>query len=326
MARDLDHMTRGLRDWLPEGRKITRVIALSTGHSNETYLVEGLDRILRMPPSEEGLLPPYDMARQHAILDAVGKARGGPKVPRMYELCTDVSVIGDAFFLMQRLDGEAFDHVAPDWMKNAGADAVSHMCAQWVGSVIALHRLPVSLMPPGARTVEQEIAHWRAVAVQAEAERGLIDLLDALLASPPASSGPMTPVHGDPKQGNCLWKGPELQAMLDWEMAGIGEPLTDLGYMFQFYDQGEVSFANAGFELAGWWPRARVIEEWQQATGRAVRDMRRYEALALCKVSAIIALGFHLSRTGRATDPRFASWGAVVPLYIDLAQRRVQMA
>lgn len=325
MARDLESMTRGLRSHLADGARISRIVALSTGHSNETYLIEGIDRILRMPPSEEGLLPPYDMARQHAILDAVGKAEDGPPVPAMYELCTDASVIGDPFFLMQRFDGEAFDHVAPDWMKRAGADTVASMCSQWVGSVTALHRLPASLMPPGARGVAQEIAHWHGVAVQAEAEAGLIELLEALHADPPAASGAMTPVHGDPKQGNCLWQGPRLQALLDWEMAAIGEPLTDLGYMLQFYDQGEVSFANAGFELDGWWSRERVIDEWQRATNRSARDLRRYEALALCKVTSIIALGHHLSRTGRATDPRFASWGAVVPLYLDLAQRRVAM-
>ncbi|WP_295679996.1 phosphotransferase family protein [uncultured Nevskia sp.] len=325
MARDLESMTRGLRSYLSDGARITRIVALSTGHSNETYLIEGIDRILRMPPSEEGLLPPYDMARQHAIFDAVGKAAGGPPVPRMYELCTDASVIGDPFFLMQRFDGEAFDHVAPDWMKRADADTVASMCSQWVGAVTALHRQPASLMPTGARSVAQEIAHWLNVAVQAEAEGGLIDLLEALRADPPAASGPMTPVHGDPKQGNCLWQGPRLQALLDWEMAAIGEPLTDLGYMLQFYDQGEVSFANAGFEIDGWWSREQVIDEWQRAAQRSARDLRRYEALALCKVTSIIALGHHLSRTGRATDPRFASWGAVVPLYLDLAQRRVTM-
>ena len=325
MARDLERMAHGLRGYLKNGAKVTGIVALSTGHSNETYLVEGLDQILRMPPSEEGLLPPYDMARQHAILDAVGTSGKGPPVPKMFELCTDPSVIGDAFFLMARLDGEAFDHVAPDWMKNAGADVVSSMCAQWAGSILSLHALPASLMPPGSRTVEQEITHWRDVAVQAESGPALIDLLESLLKKPPASSGPMTPVHGDPKQGNCLWKGPRLQALLDWEMAGVGEPLTDLGYMFQFYDQGEVSFANAGFELDGWWPRTRVIEEWQKITGRTARDIRLYETLALCKVSSIIALGYHLSRTGRATDPRFASWGAVVPLYVELARKRSQM-
>ena len=325
MARDLAAMTRSLRDYLPGGAAITKIVALSTGHSNETYLIEGLERILRMPPSEEGLLPPYDMARQHAILKGVGSAPNPPPVPRVYELCTDAAVIGDPFFLMQRLNGEAFDHQPPEWLA-AGPPAMrDRMCRQWLGAVTALHRLPVSLMPPGARTVQQEIRHWYEVAVRAEAASPLIQLLEELLAQPPASSGAMTPVHGDPKQGNCLWKRDELQGLLDWEMAGVGEPLTDLGYMLQFYDQGEVKFASAGFDLAGWWQRDRVIAEWERATGRVARDMRRYEALAMCKVSAIIALGYHLFRSGRASDPRFESWGPVVPMYVGMAQQRAQM-
>ena len=67
MARDTNKLAAGLRDWLPRGGSITGVKTLSAGHSNETYLVEGIDEILRMPPSEEGLLPPYDMRRQHEV-------------------------------------------------------------------------------------------------------------------------------------------------------------------------------------------------------------------------------------------------------------------
>lgn len=325
MARDLQHMTRRLRDYLPGGAAITNIVPLSTGHSNETYLIEGLERILRMPPSAEGLLPPYDMARQHAILAAVGRAPDGPPVPQVFELCTDSAVIGDSFFLMERLHGEAFDYAAPDWLVAAPATVRDTMSAQWIGAVSAVHRLPTSVMPAGARSVDDEICHWHAVAAQAEAEPGLLQLLEALRAQPPAPSGPITPVHGDPKQGNCLWQREKLQALLDWEMAGLGEPLTDLGYMLQFYDQGEAAFASAGFDLEGWWPRTRVIAEWERATGRSARDLRRYEALAMCKVCAIIALGFHLFRSGRATDPRFESWGAVVPIYLNLAQRRADM-
>src|SRR2546426_12699293 len=98
MPRDLERMARELRRMLPGGEAITTVVALSTGHSNETYLLEGLDRILRMPPSEEGLLPPYDMARQHAVLSAVAAWREGPPVPRVFELCTDAGGIGDPLF------------------------------------------------------------------------------------------------------------------------------------------------------------------------------------------------------------------------------------
>ena len=62
MSRDLTRMRGGLRDFLGVGSALTSITALSTGHSNETYKLEGINRILRMPPSKEGLLPPYDMA------------------------------------------------------------------------------------------------------------------------------------------------------------------------------------------------------------------------------------------------------------------------
>lgn len=325
MARNLAHMARQLREYLAGGAAISGIVALSTGHSNETYLIEGLDRILRMPPSEEGLLPPYDMARQHAILAAVSTAPLGPPVPRVFELCTDPSVIGDPFFLMQRLSGEAFDYVAPNWLTTGPAEMRGTLCAQWIGAVSAVHTLPTSSMPPGVRSVEDEIRHWHEVAARAEAEPGLPQLLEELRAHPPVASGPITPIHGDPKQGNCLWQRDRLQALLDWEMAGLGEPLTDLGYMLQFYDQGDGAFASPGFDLEGWWPRERMIAEWERITGRTARDLRHYEALGMCKVCAIIALGYHLYRSGRATDPRFATWGDVVPVYLALAQRRMEM-
>jgi aminoglycoside phosphotransferase (APT) family kinase protein len=299
------------------------VVPLSTGHSNETYLLEGLDRILRMPPSEEGLLPPYDMAAQHAILGAVGAWKDGPPVPRVFELCTDASVIGDAFFVMERLVGEAFEYQVPSWLDAAPPDVRDRVCAQWIGAVAAVHRMPAERMPARTMTVVEEARHWRAVAEEAQAPQLLFDVLDDLIGRPPAGSGPPTPVHGDPKHGNCLWSAGRLVALLDWEMAHVGEPLTDLGYLASFYAQSKgAALANAGFALEGWWSRTRAIEEWERATGRAARDLPRYEALGMCKIAAIIALGYHLFRSGRATDRRFEGWGAVIPKFLALALER----
>ena len=328
MARDLAGMAKGLRGYLKDGDRVTRVVPLSTGHSNETYLVEGIQRILRMPPSAEGLLPPYDMARQHAILRTVGEAADGPPVPRVFELETDASILGDPFFLMEHLDGEAFEYHVPEWLGSAGPEVRSRMAQQWVGAMSCVHRLPLDVMPPGTRSIEREVAHWTAVAQQAEAEPALHTLLAHLAHDPPRTTGPVTPLHGDPKQGNCLWSRSEpgrLLALLDWEMAGIGEPMTDLGYLLQWYDQGDAALASAGLDLPGWWARDRMIAEWERITGRTALDVRRYETLAMCKIAAIIALGFHLHRTGRAQDPRFEAWGAVVPKYVALAERRSQM-
>ncbi len=323
MARDLERMKRGLGKYLANGRSITRVVALSTGHSNETYLLEGIDRILRMPPSEEGLLPPYDMARQHAVLASVGTAPGGPPVPRVFELCEDPEVIGDPFFLMERLYGEAFEYAVPDWLAAGPESLAGHLCAQWIGAIARVHTLPVERMPGPQTAVREEATHWRNVALEAEAAKLLIDLLDDLIANPPPASGPPTPVHGDPKHGNCLWtKDGTLLALVDWEMAHVGEPLTDLGYLCGFYDQGEAALASAGFELPGWWPRSRTVEVWERATGRTARELRRYEALGLAKIAAIIALGYHLFTSGRASDARFQAWGAVLPKFVNLAATR----
>ena len=256
MPRDLERMAASLRRYLSGGESIERIVPLSTGHSNETYLVEGMQRILRMPPSAEGLLPPYDMARQHAILKAVHRSPSGPPVPEVFELETDPVVLGDAFFLMEHLDGEAFEYHVPDWLAAADAEVRSRMAQQWVTATASLHLLPVSVMPPGSRSIQEEIQHWLDVATQAEAEPALHDLLGHIARTPPRSTGEVTPLHGDPKQGNCLWSFREkgkMLALLDWEMAGVGEPMMDLGYLLQWYDQGEAALASAGLDLPGWW-------------------------------------------------------------------------
>ena len=315
-------MLTSLRTYLGCGDALTAITALSTGHSNETYKLEGINRILRMPPSKEGLLPPYDMAAQHAVLDAMRKQPKGPPVPDVYELCTDAQVIGDEFFIMECLEGEAFEYVTPDWLKALPASVPEAMCAQWIGAVVAVHNLPVSAMPARARSVIEEGQHWLDVARGADAPAALIAVLEDLVAHPPRPSGPPCPIHGDPKHGNTLWnRQGQLMALLDWEMAGVSDPLLDLGYVLQFYDQGEAALGAAGYELPGWWSRSRTIAEWQRMTGRPVVDLHRYEALAVAKVAAIIALGVHLYASGRAPDPRFAAWASVVPQYVALAQR-----
>jgi aminoglycoside phosphotransferase (APT) family kinase protein len=322
MARDTDRLAQGLRGHLPRGQRITGVKTLSAGHSNETYLVEGLNEILRMPPSEEGLLPPYDMARQHAILSAVKAHAPTVPLPTMLELCEDGEVIGDPFFLMSCVPGEAFEYSVPNWLAADPVEGPERLCRQWFDAVLGVHRMATEHMPPGGRSVKEEAAWWLSVARGAESDPRLIAVLEDLEARPPRMSGAPTPVHGDPKHGNCLWHEGQLTALLDWEMTQIGEPLLDLGYILMFHDQGPASLANAGFDLPGWWSAERMIDEWEKGTGRTAVDIGRYTVLGQAKVAAIVALGSHLFTSGRTNDPRFGAWGAVLPPYIDLLTRR----
>lgn len=321
MARDTDKLAQGLRAWLDRGDGISGVKVLSAGHSNETYLVEGLNEVLRMPPSKEGLLPPYDMARQHAIMSAVADNSAVP-MPPMLELCTDPSVLGDEFYLMGAVRGEAFEYAVPQWLADDPVGGADQVCTQWFDAVAALHTMDPAFMPPGERSVEEEIGYWLEVSRGAEAMPALIAVLEDLERNPPRTTGPATPVHGDPKHGNCLWDNGRLTALLDWEITQIGEPMLDLGYILMFHDQGEASLANAGFDLPGWWSWDRMVAEWEKRTGRTAVDVMRFAVLGQAKVSAIISVGAHLFRTGRIEDPRFEGFAMVLPAYVALLEKR----
>lgn len=326
MARDTARIQAGLRDYLPRGSRISAIKTISAGHSNETYLIEGLNEILRMPPSEEGLLPPYDMPQQHAVIGAVRKHAPAVPLPDVLEVCTDSQVIGDPFFLMTRLPGEAFEYSIPAWL-NADPDrGAESVCRQWFDAIIAVHRMPADKMPTTGRTVKEEAQHWLDVAHTAQASKDLVDVLQNLVSRPPRTSGPPTPVHGDPKHGNCLWHEGRLTALLDWEMAQVAEPQLDLGYVLMFHNQGKASLADAGFSLPAWWSRERMIHEWEVGTQRKAIDINRYEVLGQAKVTAIIALGAHLFNSGKTADKRFGAFGQVLPAYTELLVRRAMAA
>src|SRR3712207_451064 len=138
-----DELLDRLRAHVDGGERITGIRPLSFGHSNRTYLLEGLDRVLRMPPAGRGLLPPYDIAHQPRVLAGVGAQPGAPPAPAVYDLCTDASVVGAPFFVMERRDGESTDWKAPAWLLDGGPALRGRLSELWIDAVCAIHALPV---------------------------------------------------------------------------------------------------------------------------------------------------------------------------------------
>jgi aminoglycoside phosphotransferase (APT) family kinase protein len=313
MARDLDSLVSALRAWLPDGESIESVVPLSLGHSNETYLLTGIDRILRTPPSEVGLLPPYDMPGQHGLLKRLGNADGAPPVPGVHELCADASVVGDPFFIMDRVSGTAFEDEIPDWVRSGEVEVRSEVCRQWLDAIFGVQLLPTTVVGKPGRTPAESVEHWLGVAEESAAPKELVELLSALVDDPAPISGPATPLHGDPKVANCMWHDGRLSALLDWELAGVGEPLLDLGHLLPYFPPAElVETAGEPHTLPGWWSREQVIAHWEDRLGRSADGLAWYEAAGLSKMAAIMSVGVNLSRTGQSTDPRFAAWEPAV--------------
>lgn len=325
--RDVAQLRDRLAEWLPAGTDLREVVALSTGHSNETYRLEGLGQILRMPPSQEGLLPPYDMAAQHALLDRLSRVEAGPPVPRVGALCLDPEVLGAPFFLMECAPGTSYDHPdVPDWVLAATPQVRDEMCRQWVDAIVAVTRVPISeMIGVPHHDAAQEAAHWLTVARQAQAPAALLDVLQDLTDCPPKASGPVTAVHGDTRHANCLWENGVLTAFVDWELARVADPLLDLANTLCYFPDGQVPLTTAGFDLPGWWDRRQVVQAWEAGTGRVAVDLPRWEGLAMAKLAAVLAVGADLLTRGLSSDPRFAVWRDTLPQYVELIRFRMSL-
>ena len=325
MPRDLAALAEALRNYLPGGQRITGIRQMTWGLSNGTYLLEGLERVLRMPPEEEGLLPPYDMARQHDVYRRVASAPGGPPVPRVYELCEDESVAGDPFYVMEMLRGESFDrHNLPSWLV-LDADACGRFCEAWVDALATTHLMPADTLTGPPRWPEREAAEWLETAMAHQAPELVLRLLEHFATHPPSSSGAAATVHGDPNLTNLLWDGPRVIALLDWELSGVGEPLADIGFMLAFLREQDEP-ADWGPSLPGWWSKERFVEHWEQRTARSAADWRSHELLAMARLATIMCIGRGLVRDGRKTDPRVVAMTEKLVRYMDRIERRAAKA
>lgn len=317
MGRDPEYLKSVLSTHLVSGGKISGIRQLAAGHTNETYLVEGLDQILRMPPAGAPLLDAFDMWTQFQLYAVVKGLPGGPPVPRVTYFCDDLDVLGAPFFLMGCSPGEPFPEYDCDrWLAEASPEFRSNLSRQWVEAIASLaNQEPIEMLGP-VRSPQEELLIWRRYATDAN-HGPLTAQIDRLLAMDPKRSGPPAVVHGDPKLGNTLWQEGELSALLDWEMSSNGEPLNDLGYMLYFF-ASDYRPASANCDLPGMWKRDQIIRCWEEKTGRSAQGVLWYEAMSAAKISAIMAYGHHLALTGQTEDARMHNWEPYVSLGVEM--------
>lgn len=334
MPWNLASLTATIEPYLGRTGPITEVVPLATGYSNETYLLRGPDVVLRTPPSNRGLLPPYDMRHQHDVLADVRGVPGVP-VPLVHGVSTGESAVGAPFYLCECVPGESFEMAAPPWLVDAPPEFRTEMCRQWVGAVAALHRAaPLPSLGP-VRSPAETYRAWRDIAaVDAESPGAaksqgahVIELLDQVIALDPRSSGPPAPVHGDPKIANTMWQDGRLTGVLDWELAFNGEPLCDLGYILNWFpadpslnDMGLPSYDY--FALPGMYSRDELIAAWERGSGRSAHGIEAYEAGESAKTCAIVLRGVAAYEAGVLRDERLASWPPALEIY---RERTVRM-
>ena len=302
---DLEKAKSLLAERLPAGHAITAITPMTTGFSNDTYLVKGPDLILRFPPAAGAMLDGHDVIGQAHIYQALGETVGAPPVPHVALVGDDSALLGAPFFLMARVAGEAVGDIDfPAWFSEADEEARRALCRQWVSAFAGLANLPPLAVLGEAITPADDMRRWQRFADKANCP-ALVASIGRLLAHPAPRSGPPSLVHGDVKLSNLMWDDFRISAMLDWEMALNGEPLSDLGYMLYLFES-DFHGAARPCKLPGMLARQEAIDLWCEVSGRSAEGLIWHEIAQIAKITAIIAEGLNMYETGRSADPKLA--------------------
>ena len=331
---DVAALTRYLNDELP-GDPLSINLELNVaGYSNVTvFVTRGEERwVLRRPPGGELLPTSHDVLREYRYIAAL---HGRARVPRPVLACNDATVIGSPFYLMERVDGDvlreslppAYD--TPSFRRRLGEELIDRL--------VEIHSVDwriVGLRGRESGYLERQVNLWGDQWARTRPRTRDLPGLDAIgewLRGHMLPSTPVTVVHGDYRLENAVFtigqEGPRLAAILDWEMATIGDPLADLSWLLNYWaDPGEVIQDERPFAMdaqriltthKGFPTRDELAQRYAEHSGRTVGDLSFHLVLAAYKL-AIILEGLyagHLEGTGSNPDAYEFEWG--VPRMVD---------
>lgn len=315
MPRDNAELKNILSALLAVEAPITAVTPMTTGFSNDTYLIEGPDLILRLPPAAGAMLDGHDVIGQARIYAALSTTPGAPQVPRIVHVEEATDLLGAPFFIMGRVPGESVNDIEmQDWFTGASDTVRNQMCRDWVSAFANLARLSPLAVLGAPVSPEDDLRMWQRFADAAQCPQ-LVDMIERLLKVTAPISGKPAVIQGDPKLSNLMWQSERITAMLDFEMALNGEPLADLGYMLFFF-AGDHHAASRAQKLSGMLTRHEVIEQWEMSSGRSASGVVWHEIAQVGKLGAIIAQGVNMANTGRSNDPRLEVFKQNIGYYL----------
>jgi aminoglycoside phosphotransferase (APT) family kinase protein len=310
---------------------------ITGGASNDLFEVSrGHQRCaLRRPPDP---VPPgrnETMVRESRLLAALGDT----DVPhaRLLAGCDDPEVLGGCFYLMEFVDGWSPIQEGTVWPEPFGSDLEARrgLAFQLVDGIARLSRVDWRARglegfgrPDGfhERQVDRWLRHLEAV--QFRPLPGIDEAAEWLRSHKPRTYQPGI-MHGDYQFANVMYRhgGPaRLAAIVDWEMATVGDPLLDLGWVINGWPEdtsasgeGTVSYVD----YTGMPSRIELLDYYQEASGRPVDEIDYYVILARFKLAIVLEAGYARVVTGEADNPKMAMFGDVV---LEMARKAAELS
>jgi aminoglycoside phosphotransferase (APT) family kinase protein len=303
---------------------------IGEGHSCVTFELS-THVVVRRPP--RGPLPPsaHDVLREARLLRAL--ERTPVRAPKVLAVCDDPSVIGAPFYVMERIEGDVITSELPGPLDNPEQRA--KIADELIDALVELHEVDwraVGLEGFGKPTgyLERQLKRFTGLwDVNRTREIPEVETVGQWLAANIPESPPSTIVHGDYRLGNTMFahhSPARLIAIFDWEMATIGDPLADLGYMMIHWihpDDPPTRFnLHSVTTRPGFPTRDELIARYEECSGRSMSALAWYVTLALWKAVVFMECNYKRAIAGSTDDPYLRSFGEGV---VELAQRALKV-
>lgn len=308
-----------LRAHLPAMSGEVVVKQFPSGHSNLTYAIQIGEQqfVLRRPPFGANIKSAHDMSREYRILSHLYPVY--PRVPRPLVYCDDETIVGAPFYVMERVQGIILRAKPPEGL-NLTPAVMRQLSSATVDNLATIHAIDYHAAGLGdlgkpQGYVMRQVRGWteRYLNAQTDDIPEMARLATWLAEHLPPESGAAL-IHNDYKYDNLVLDPNDLsiRAVLDWEMATIGDPLMDLGTMLGYWvqanDAEELRTLAFGLTmLPGNLTRDEIVQRYAHVSGRDVSHIQFYYLYALFKIAVIIQQIYARWKRGYTQDPRFAN-------------------
>jgi aminoglycoside phosphotransferase (APT) family kinase protein len=305
------------------------------GQSNPTYMIASGDRmwVMRKKPPGQLLPSAHQVEREYRVMKALSGS--AVPVPKMVHLCENDAIVGTSFYVMEGIEGRVFRDLTLPGLALAERSKIYEVM---VGTLAALHAVDwraVGLESFGRPTgyVARQVARWSAqYRASKTAEIASMDSVMAWLGKHVPQDDEAAIAHGDFRLENMILHPdePKVLAVIDWELATIGHPLSDLAYNCLPYHvppdvPGIGGLRDNDPAATGIPDEGRYIAAYCALTGRrAIDDWQYYLAFSLFRTAAILQ-GVHaraLQKT--ASSENALSVGKLAAQIADLAWQAAQ--
>ncbi|MEA2443657.1 MAG: hypothetical protein QOJ12_949 [Thermoleophilales bacterium] len=312
---------------------------IGDGHSNITYLIrrDGERFVLRRPPRPP--LPPsaHDVLREARLLRALEPTE--VRTPRVLATAEDESILGVPFYVMEYLDGVVMAGAIADPLDNP--EERKRIAEELIDGLVETHAADwrgAGLEDFGKATgyLDRQLRRFGGLWEHNKTrELPIVQEVGDWLAANRPESPEATIVHGDYRLGNTMFAvdhPARLIAIFDWELATIGDPLADVGYLTATWsepnrgDRKETMFDNLTVTHAEGFPgRDELVLRYEERSGRSMSDLRWYQALALWKAAVFMEGNYKAWVAGKSDDEYLALFDVGVPQLAEAAHEITKM-